>query len=51
MAKYNVKTTVVYEYQIEADTWVEANLISSNFEDYQWVMDIIDSEITPVEED
>jgi hypothetical protein len=50
MPKYTVKTTVVYEFEVEADDYVKAVVEGYSFDKYQWLMDIEDVEATLVEE-
>ena len=50
MPKFAVKTTVVYEYEVEAKDYVEAILIGDQFEKYDYVMELEDIVATPIEE-
>jgi hypothetical protein len=51
MPKFTVRTTVVYEYEVEAKDYVEANLIGDQFEKYDYVMELENIEVKEVEQD
>jgi hypothetical protein len=48
--KFAIKTTVVYEYEIEAKDYVEAILIGDQFEKYDWVMELEDIQAKEIED-
>jgi hypothetical protein len=46
MPKYNVETTVVYRFQVEAPNQDEAENLGDGFENYQWELEILDVSAT-----
>ena len=48
MPKYNVETTVVYRFQVEAPNQVDAESLGDGFEDYNWELEVVDVQATEV---
>jgi hypothetical protein len=50
MPKFKVKTTVTYEFDVEAKDYAQAILLGNNWDEFQWNREIEDIEVTEVEE-
>lgn len=50
MPKYNVETTVIYRFQIEAESKMEAQVKGFDFDEYQWVLEIADVVVEKVDD-
>jgi hypothetical protein len=48
--KYNVETTVIYRFQVEADSRLDAESMGFAFEDQQWVLDVEDVVVEEIKE-
>lgn len=46
MATYNVKVVVEYEYEVEADSWEEAEKQGWDYEDYRFSATVDSIEVT-----
>lgn len=51
MGLYNVKVTVEYEYEVEADTPEDAEKQGWEYEDYSYTGSVYDIEVDLIEED
>lgn len=40
MPKYNVETTVIYRFQVEAESRLEAESLGFAFDEQNWVLDV-----------
>jgi hypothetical protein len=47
MPKYNVETTVIYRFQVEAPNQLDAESLGTDFEEYNWELEIEKIEATP----
>jgi hypothetical protein len=48
--KYNVETTVIYRFQVEADSRLDAESMGFAFEEQQWVLDVEDVVVEEIKE-
>jgi hypothetical protein len=46
MPKYNIETTVIYRFQVEADSEDLACDLGDGFENYQWELEVLDVSAT-----
>jgi hypothetical protein len=51
MPRFTVRTTVVYEFEVEAEEYIQAILEGHKFDDYYWNSEIEDITATVIEED
>ena len=49
MPKFTVKTTVVYEFEVEAKDYSQAILLGNNWDNFQWNREIDDIQVEEVE--
>jgi hypothetical protein len=50
MPKYNVETTVIYRFQVEADSRLDAESMGFAFEEQQRVLDVEDVVVEEIKE-
>jgi hypothetical protein len=50
MPKYDVETTVIYRFQVEAESKVRAIGLGFDFEDHQWVLEVENVDVKEVED-
>jgi len=54
MPTYDLEVTVTYNYEVEADTWEEAEEMGWEYEDYGYTAEVYSIDVTeqdPVEEE
>lgn len=51
MNTYNIKVTVEYEYEVEAETYEDAEKQGWEYEEYNYTGSVYDIEVDLVEED
>lgn len=51
MATYNVRVTVQYEYEVEADTLKEAEEAGWDYEDFSYTGEVYNIEVEELESD
>jgi hypothetical protein len=50
MPKYEVVATVEYRFELEADSQDLAENLGTDFENYRWELDVIDTVATEIKE-
>lgn len=50
MPKYNVETTVIYRFQVEAESRLEAESLGFAFDEQNWVLDVEEVVVEEVKE-
>jgi hypothetical protein len=51
MPKYDVVATVEYRFQVEADSKDLAENLGTDFENYRWELEVLDTVATEIKED